>query len=71
MKLYQEICHSVPTDDNELEWILVKEAAIMKDLLNKHQFWACLAMLSMFMAIVTGHQLVSGGHKKEEKSDED
>jgi len=43
----------------------------MKNILNKHQFWACLAMLSMFMAIVTGHQLVGGGHKKEEKSDED
>ena len=33
----------------------------MKNILNKHQFWACLAMLSMFMAIVTGHQLVHAG----------
>ena len=61
----------MPTDDNELEWTLVKEAAIMKDLLNKHQFWACLAMLSMLMAIVTGHQMVSDGHKKADKSGED
>lgn len=43
----------------------------MKDLLNKHQFWACLAMLSMLMAIVTGHQMVSDGHKKADKSGED
>lgn len=32
----------------------------MKNILKQHQFWACLALVGMVMAIITGHQMVSG-----------
>lgn len=36
-------------------------------MLKKHQFWACLSIIAMVMAFVTGHMMVSGHGKKKEE----
>lgn len=41
----------------------------MKNLLEKHEFWACLALLGMVMAIITGHQMVGGDTEEKEEKD--
>ncbi len=32
----------------------------MKNLIKQHAFWSLLALIGMIMAIVTGHQIMSG-----------
>lgn len=34
----------------------------MKTLLDDHKFWACVTLLGMIMAMITGHKMVIG-HK--------
>lgn len=33
----------------------------MKNVLKQHQFWACVALIGMVMAVITGHKLIGGG----------
>lgn len=39
----------------------------MKKILKQHQFWACVALVGMVMAIITGHKLIGGGKDKEQE----
>lgn len=32
----------------------------MKNLIKQHAFWSLLALIGMIMAVVTGHQIMSG-----------
>ena len=41
----------------------------MKNLLEDHKFWACVALLGMIMSVITGHMMVSG-HKKDSEEAE-
>ena len=34
--------------------------------MKKHKFWACVALLSMLMCIITGHEMLGGRRKKEQ-----
>jgi|GEM_PF-3582444 len=43
----------------------VLEVSDMKNLLKWHNFWACLMVISIFGAIVTGHTMISGHHDEE------
>lgn len=37
----------------------------MKNILKQHQFWACVALVGMVMAIITGHQMIGGNGENE------
>ena len=41
----------------------------MKYVWKAHQFWACVALSGMIMAMITGHQMIGGGKKGTEEED--
>ena len=41
------------------------------NLLKKHEFWACAALISMLMCMLTGHRMVSGKRRPSKEETEE